>query len=192
MKDVMIKFSEFLGVFEYLVERLRKHSILINSKHNKGLMATAIGVPQFQVFTKDINIEKDKLLLVLDYLARFNNNNDTSDGVYYTQTAEGYVVTLKKTKDAQIIQNILSNIKLFNEYEQIEFINTVEKASSDISYLDNAIIHKSLQASQVFPMIISNQERYFENSSIAVIDTMPEKSNAPTILSKEAIRNEYT
>ena len=188
----MIKFSEFIAVFEYLIERLRSHSILINSKHNKGLLATGIGVPQFQVFEKDINLEKEKILFVLGFLARFNNNNETPDGIYYTQTAEGYVVTIKKTKDAQIIQSILSNIKLFSEHEQKEFINAVQKASIDISYFDNEIIHKSLQILPPFPTIISNQDKYFECSNRGVIDSIPERqNNIPTIHSKDAIRNEY-
>jgi hypothetical protein len=187
----MIKFSEFLGVFEYLIERLRNHSILINSKHNKGLLTTGIGVPQFQVFEKDINLEKEKFLLVLNFLARFNNNNETPDGIYHTQTAEGYIVTVKKTKDAQIIQSILSNIKLFSEHEQKKFINAAQKASIDISYFDNEIIHKSLQILPPFPTIMSNQE-YFECSNKEVIDSIPERqNNIPTIHSKDAIRNEY-
>jgi len=188
----MIKFGEFLNVIDYLILRLRNHSILINSKHNKGLLATGIGVPQFQVFTNDINLEKDKILFVLDFLARFNNNNETPDGIYYTQTTEGYIVTVKKTKDAQIIQSIASNIKLFSEREQKELINTVQKASVDIAYFDNEIIHKSLKLlSQPFPMIVSNQDRYFEHSK-AVISVIPIKPNIiPIISSKDAIRNEY-
>jgi hypothetical protein len=187
----MIKFSEFLSVIDYLVLRLRNHSILINSKHSKGLLATGIGVPQFQVFTNDINLEKDKILFILDFLARFNNNNETPDGIYYAQTTEGYIVTVKKTKDAQIIQSIALNIRLFNENEQIEFINVVQKASIDIIYFDNEIIHTSLKVSQPFPMIVSNQDRYFEYSK-AAIDVIPIKPNTiPIIPSKDAIRNEY-
>ena len=155
-------------------------------------MATGIGVPQFQVFEKDINLEKEKILFVLGFLARFNNNNETPDGICYTQTAEGYIVTIKKTKDAQIIQSILSNIKLFSEHEQKEFINAVQKASIDISYFDNEIIHKSLQILPPFPTIISNQDKYFECSNKEVIDSIPERqNNIPTIHSKDAIRNEY-
>ncbi len=62
MKEVVI-FNVFISILQYIINRLRNHSILVKSEHNpKGMiLAKIIGTPQFKMFTRDIDVKVEEI-----------------------------------------------------------------------------------------------------------------------------------
>jgi len=98
MKDVMIKFSEFIAVFEYLIERLKKHAIIKENGDYKDI--------SFLLFVAEI---KQSNKVVEEVLNFFSGN----DGRY--KYKQNDVIT-KHTQ--QEIKVPINPIQFFNHYNQ--------------------------------------------------------------------------
>lgn len=70
MKEV-ITFDNIVLILEYILIRLRHHAIRVHSdiKPNGMLLASMVnsGVPQFKIFTNDIDLEAKEIECVLDF-----------------------------------------------------------------------------------------------------------------------------
>jgi hypothetical protein len=98
MKDVMIKFNEFIAVFEYLIERLKKHAIIKENGDYKDI--------SFLLFAAEIKQPQEVIEEVLNF---FSGN----DGRY--KYKQNDVVT-KYTQEE--IRVLINPIQFFNHYNQ--------------------------------------------------------------------------
>lgn len=98
MKDVMIKFGEFIAVFEYLIERLKKHAIIKENGDYKDI--------SFLLFVAEIKQPQE----VIDEVLNFFSGND--DRYKYKQNE----VITKHTQ--QEIRVPINSVQFFNHYYQ--------------------------------------------------------------------------
>lgn len=166
MKEVAT-FNVFIPILQYIINRLRNHSILVKSEHNsKGMiLASMIGTPQFKIFTSDIDVKVEEIEYVLDFLTWFDNDKTSPNGmIHYVKVSDGCVVTVKTMGHAGSLQNMYDNILLLKNHEQTDFIDAISEAKLNPSILNNdtEIFAKVFEAKQEFPMISNNKDGYHE------------------------------
>ncbi len=133
MKDVMIKFGEFLSVIEYLIERLKKHAIIKENGDYKDIL--------FLLFVAEIKQSNEVIEEVLNF---FSGNDDRykykqNDVVtkhtqqeirvpinpiqffnYYNQNPDEIIIQIKDHKDTktEFLLQLFENFRLISQDEK--------------------------------------------------------------------------
>jgi hypothetical protein len=183
----MIKFSELESVLDYIIMRMRNHSMFVKSESTQRL-GRLVGVPQFKIFQIELPFSQKNIHSILVYLANCSNLNESFEQISNHKASDGWIITLQSMKQSILLQNISENIKAFSVKERDLFMSSIVCKKFDSTFTQSEIFQKSIKKNQNFPKIHNNETHYYELSNIKYDDKKCIKTEIQTP-NKVTLRN---